>query len=258
LSTFQLSELNEIFITAVKNNNKEKVDEILASTNIPEQKKAIIDAQDDKGQSALYWAVEKNNDNLVDFLLLNKAKVDSVTNNKHSFPGYTPLMEASKNGNKQIVAKLLQNGASIRHQSKDKEHAAYRAAYNGHVEVLQLLIEGDSSQNIEGDETVSDLKGLGGWTPLNAAALEGKLITCKFLVNGTSGVDIDSKDVFGQTPLMNAATYGHEEVVSFLLSKGANASLVDNRGRNALTIARDENEEECVKVILQMIPTMNN
>ncbi len=57
----------------------------------------------------------------------------------------------------------------------------------------------------------------------------------KFLAE--SSPDINAADVNGKTPLINAARYGHEEIIKFLIYKGADLKAVDNEGNSAAALA---------------------
>ena len=50
------------------------------------------------------------------------------------------------------------------------------------------------------------------------------------------GLDVDSKDSTGSTPLMLAAACGKIEAVSYILDKGADPSIRDQSGVNSSQI----------------------
>jgi ankyrin repeat protein len=66
------------------------------------------------------------------------------------------------------------------------------------------------------------------------------------------GADVESKDIFGKTPLSWAAWNGHEEAVKLLLEKGA-----DMESKNRLSSATPlsgaawNGHEAAVKVLLE-------
>ena len=59
----------------------------------------------------------------------------------------------------------------------------------------------------------------------------GFLPALKFLVEQT-GADVNLADDKGNTPLHNAALRGDNEMIRYLVSRGANLHPVDRRGRN--------------------------
>ncbi|XP_071084511.1 ankyrin repeat domain-containing protein 1-like [Haliotis cracherodii] len=84
---------------------------------------------------------------------------------------------------------------------------------------------------------------------LREACMAGNLAVVKRIV--TAGeADLNSRDRFGITPVQAAAWYRHKEVVEFLVSKGADVSLVDGAGNTILHYACWGGDEETVKFVL--------
>jgi ankyrin repeat protein len=52
------------------------------------------------------------------------------------------------------------------------------------------------------------------------------------------------------TPLMGAAEHGHQEIVSILLTSGANVNKVNSEGKTALSLAAEKGHLEIVKLLL--------
>ena len=104
--------------------------------------------------------------------------------------------------------------------------------------MLQLLLEGDVTENIPGDKTVANLKGCIGRTPFSCAAINRKLSVCQYLIESMFDIDINNKDQFGWTPLMNAVLWEHKEIAILLIKNNASTTMVDDRGRNALQITK--------------------
>lgn len=61
---------------------------------------------------------------------------------------------------------------------------------------------------------------------------------------------IDKKDSAGRTALLNAAKYGHKEIVEMLLDKGADVNHKDEDGYTALIIAADFGHKDTVRLLL--------
>jgi ankyrin repeat protein len=87
-----------------------------------------------------------------------------------------------------------------------------------------------------------------GWTPLIAAASEGHQAVVKLLL-GNTRLGIESADNRGETALFLAAENGHTEVVRLLLEKGANPSPRDKEGSTPLSVATENNHEEVVELL---------
>jgi ankyrin repeat protein len=74
-----------------------------------------------------------------------------------------------------------------------------------------------------------------GWTPLHYACAKGHLEVAQFLV--ANGAIVDSLSVGNTTPLMMAVQSGNEQLVKFLLDKGADLQLKNANGLTAIDIA---------------------
>lgn len=121
--------------------------------------------------------------------------------------------------------------------------------------IVQLLIEGGARLNTLNEH---------GWTPLRCAAEEGWEDCARLLLAAGAdacagaasfsvlhkaaglktskllrmllplGLDLEARDVGGQTPLFYAAQFGCSENLSLLLAAGADANACDHRGTTAL------------------------
>jgi ankyrin repeat protein len=57
--------------------------------------------------------------------------------------------------------------------------------------------------------------------------------------------------VRGSTPIQQAADFGHTEIIRYLVSKGAQVNAKDNFGNSALLNALYENHTDAVKELLK-------
>jgi hypothetical protein len=163
-----------------------------------------------------------------------------------------------------------------REQSQLDETGAtpfWRAAYAGDVDAMRLLLARGADPNIPtiavgqkpNNYTTKgqDLSGLpplpnGGpsVTPLIAAAgvgfgraagsththvLAGWLPAIQFLVE-EARVDVNARDAFGDTALHYAAARGDNEMILYLLSKGADLKMVDRVGQTVADMANGPSE----------------
>jgi ankyrin repeat protein len=72
------------------------------------------------------------------------------------------------------------------------------------------------------------------------------------LLLATNGVELDSKDNTGRTPLAWASDNGHEVVVKLLLAKdGVDPDLENKYGRTPLSWAAANGHEAVVKLLLE-------
>jgi ankyrin repeat protein len=54
-----------------------------------------------------------------------------------------------------------------------------------------------------------------------------------------AGAELDTQDDHGETALMKSAFWGNRDVVSALLTAGADPKIQDKEGRTAVTIAEE-------------------
>jgi len=66
-----------------------------------------------------------------------------------------------------------------------------------------------------------------------------------------AGTNVNVRSRQGYTPLMIAASHGHDEIVRMLLQKGADLTTVDKEGRNALQIAREAQRPGSASMLLE-------
>jgi uncharacterized protein len=84
-----------------------------------------------------------------------------------------------------------------------------------------------------------------GWTPLHYAASSPSSAPVKWLLE--RGAVVDARAPNGNTPLMLAARYGHEDSVTVLLEHGADRSLRNAGNFNAAGYARLDGREPVAK-----------
>ena len=95
-----------------------------------------LDGKDDKGRTALHWAVLANSLPLCEMLLRATADTDLCDDE-----GSTALHKAADSGNTGILLALLDNGASIEAKDKENATALHRAAASGKESAVRLLLQ---------------------------------------------------------------------------------------------------------------------
>lgn len=89
-----------------------------------------------------------------------------------------------------------------------------------------------------------------GNTALHSAAMGGSLKTVKVLVSAT-GVDIDAKNNAGNTPLLFAAAAGHLDTIEFFRSlPGVEVNARNNHGDTPLHYATRNGRHEAVQLLV--------
>lgn len=117
------------------------------------------------------------------------------------------------------------------------------------IEPLSAIIQLLDQANVTDGVDVDSKDGFG-QTPLSWATENGHEAVVKLLL-ATNSVDINSKDNNGWTPLSWAAENGHEAVVKLLLATdGVDVNSKDNDGQTPLSWAAENDHEAVVKLLL--------
>ncbi|MDE1828414.1 MAG: ankyrin repeat domain-containing protein [Candidatus Micrarchaeota archaeon] len=174
--------------------------------------------------------------------MIIRALKDGANINAFGEEGKTALMLAIEKKDGKVRNLLMKNGAKI--DAKDSEGCTIlmHAAEERGVDIIKLLLEEGARVNIWGNSRQ---------TPLIYAARGGNLGVIKLLIE--KGAAIDHADKNGWTALMWAIMYANEDTIKLLLEAGANIRIVDVHGRDALTLAREGQEnttdEEMIRII---------
>ena len=123
------------------------------------------------------------------------------------------LLRAAETGDADRVAELLAAGVDPHAAGRPRATALHVAAYRGHQQVAQLLLDRGADANAQ-----THLEyGYSG--PLHGAAGGGDVELARLLIK--HGAVVDLGDRWGCAPLHGAAECGHVEMVEFLLDNGA-------------------------------------
>lgn len=149
--------------------------------------------------------------------------------------GATPLRTAIELESLDLVQTLLSHGAQV------------NAAFDDGMTYLVGAIGGQGPDSLKIMEVLldagADLEEESGWgTPLQVAARQGNAAMVTLLLARGASVDRRREREVQETALMEAAFGGHPEVVRLLLDSGADASLVNDLGMDALAIAKKASE----------------
>ncbi|THY83110.1 hypothetical protein D6C93_08986 [Aureobasidium pullulans] len=111
-----------------------------------------VDARDESGRTALYWASELSHNKIVQMLLDRGADV-----NAEGVEYGSALSAASYEGHERIVQMLLDRGADVNAQGGKYGSALLAASCEGHDKIVQMLLDRGADVNAEGVEYGSAL-----------------------------------------------------------------------------------------------------
>lgn len=258
-------------VDAVKARNKAAVLTML-------QQKVNVNAPEVDGTTALHWAVQQDDLDLVDRLIRAGANVKA----KNDY-GATPMSEAAIVGNAAVLEKLLTAGADVNSPNEDGQTALMVVARTGNVEAARALLKHGADVNAKEqwrDQTalmwaaaqkqpamVKELvahgadvnarsrvndwqiqvtaepraiyRPAGGFTALLYAAREGCADCAKYIAEG--GADLNMTDPEGCTPLLMSLLNANFDTAAYLIHKGANVNKWDWYGQTPLYAAVDLN-----------------
>jgi len=158
---------------------------------------------DAEGSTLLMLAARNGNAELVDQLILRRAKISA-----HNRFGDDALLLASFQGHLPVVKLLLAASAPV-NRPHGWQPLVY-AAYNGHVEVMRYLLEHGANVNGASDN---------GTTALMVAARNSHVEAVRLLIQHKP--ELDKINDTGGTALKWAVASGNSEIADLLRKAGA-------------------------------------
>ncbi|RAR13708.1 ankyrin repeat-containing protein [Stemphylium lycopersici] len=162
---------------------------------------------------------------------------------RHQWIDQTPPMYAlhlaASAGLTSSVMRLLKEGCDIDEIDQSGNTPLYKTSLNGHLDIVQLLLDADADVNAQG--------GYYG-NALQAASWEGHEQIVKILLN--EGAKVNAQGGEYGNALQAASLRGHEQIVKILLNEGAEVNAQGGQYGNALQAASLRGHEQVVKVLL--------
>ncbi len=150
------------------------------------------------------------------------------------------LMRAATNGNVEVVRLLLAKDANVTIKDMEGCTPMHHAALKGHASIVKLLVErGADSEDRDND----------GWTVLQHASWNGHEKTVRYLLKNDANVHSRAEN--GWTALHQATWNGHATVVGRLLKGGADPNETDDEGETPLHQAAWRGRPAVVELLLQ-------
>jgi len=261
-----LKVLEESIYTGLKE-DKDKIWELLNEPHIN------VNVQEDGDTSlgiAIYGAGFRKEQRdfylkIIKALLQKGANLDIKNRN-----GNTPLIEAAKYTDTEIIKLLIDAGANtnnINIQNNNGDTALMYASHNNNPEIVKMLLDNDANPNIQDQDgntaliwaakhTYIDIVFVKGGNPdiqkektaFNLAAIRNNTKIVQMLLD--KGANPDIQNIKGKTALIKAAKYNNIEIVQILLDKDANPNIQNNEGDTALIWAVRNHNPEIVQILL--------
>lgn len=167
-----------------------------------------VNAKDEFGWTALFWAACAGQTTVAEFLIENKADLAAQDASGHSL-----LHQAARTRTNavKLVELLIAKGADVNAKSAGGDTPLHLACYS---DVATLLIAKGADVNA---------KDRSGYTPLHAAAAANHLEVAELLI--LKGADVNAKSGGGFTLLDDAVIMGHTDMVRLLIDKGADVNV---------------------------------
>ena len=156
-------------------------------------------------------------------------------------PAPTPVADASRDGDRETVRRLLSRGEDPNAAHGDGLSPLHWAALGGDRELAEMLLHAGARLTAKTRN--------GAFTPLLLAARAGNAAVVELLLE--AGADPDQATDTGATAVMLAAASGDAAAVTTLLDAGANPNLVEGVfGQSALVFAAAANRAESIAALI--------
>lgn len=152
----------------------------------------------------------------------------------------------AREGRREIVAHLLDNGVDLHLPGRDKSTVLHNAVVSGDRELVKLLLE--RGANIEARNSYS-------FRPLHWAAESGDLEMIKLLLERGARLDVKTSvsSIIQEmhTPLYTAIDKDHDDVAKYLIERGADPNTIcDTSHGTPFIVACSRNKVELVRLML--------
>lgn len=189
------------------------------------------------GVTSLAAALENEHHDVIDLLLEKKAKVDW----EHPSSNLAAFV-AAENGHVCVLEQFLGHGGKANFRDKNEVSLLQLACSSGQLDAVRVLLARGALVDLP------DLSG--GITPLMIASQDGDVDIVAALLEHGASADL-TEESQGITALLMASQNGHAEVVRRLLKHGADVKLRRSDGVGPLVLAASNGHVEVLKALLE-------
>ena len=202
-------------VEAARTGNRDLVAELLR------QDPASVEQIEPDGSTALHWAVDRDDVEMIDLLIA--ARIDVNALNRYGFP---PIAFAAVNGRAAALSRLITAGADPNTSLPGGETLLMTAARTGNPDAIDVLLGGGADVNPTDDAGQSALM----W----AAAANNPGAVAALVAQGA---DLHVRTEAGLDALMFAVRGGRAAATGALIDAGANVNGTLTGGESVLEIA---------------------
>ncbi|MBN1560688.1 TonB family protein [candidate division KSB1 bacterium] len=196
---------------------------------------ADINAENILGETALFAAIDECRTEAVRLLINKGARLDYLTK-LH----YTPLMKAASDGCVEIVQLLLDAKVDVnRAEPTNKHNPLLKAVMFNRPEIVELLIARGAKV---------DVTDKFGNTALMLASRSGAIDIVELLIE--KGAKVNSKTLIGHTALLYALEFGQPEIAKILIDAGADIKSIDIYNNSTLIFAASRGYSDIVESLV--------
>ncbi|KAH9502195.1 hypothetical protein Btru_070357 [Bulinus truncatus] len=217
-----------------------------------------ISKADEHGNEALHYAAMCKNKRILRILLnkywrqaptkantlgppkAKKRKLNFDLNRKYD-NGETALFKAAAYGRTNNVKTLIKAGCDVNIKTSNRQSALLAALSKGFDKIAVKLLKAGAE--------FTEMSTSGLYT--NLEELYCITLDVKKWYFVESGVDINSRDIYGITPLYMAVRKKNKEIVKFLLSRGADVNITTHLSNSTLIMAAKLESLELVEILLE-------
>ena len=193
-----------------------------------------VNTKDNNGDNVLMIAASTNNLDAVKTILAKTKDINTTNNN-----GETALVAAIKSGSPEIVNYLIENGAKTNIETSNGNLATYLVqAYKPARGNEKNTVFEEKLEILKNNKVNLTAKNKNGETLYHTAVIKNDLNLLKALEN--LNIDINAANNEGFTPLHKAALVAkNEQILKYLIEKGANKTMVTEFDETAYDLASD-------------------
>ena len=234
-----------------------------------------LDYPQSRGFTAFFRAVGRNHIEVAKLILAHPKKIDI---NGKFLQGVTVLCVAIEKDNLDMVKLLVNNGAKINMPGKTGTFMLDGTLDNKNFDILEYLISKGADVNyklgggtflIDIVGTTKDRKprveylkkfltykpdinhmGAGSFSALHRATMAGFVEYMEILLDHGANINIKSLEN-GGTPLHTVANWEFIDALRYLIKRGANLEILDNRGFTPLSLAAYANRLQNVQALVE-------